>query len=261
MSSGSNDKKASLSGEQLAGMLTMMAAMQSNPNGKGPKIKGFNQQGVQWDSPDGSMAKPNRVKIVTENEANDEGRKVQLYVYDLSNGLATVYSQSILGKHLDGVWHTSVVIDNAVGMEGKTEYVYANGVNHCGAGHTPFGLPVKVHDLGRTSASDADIEDLLASLKGSYSREAYDIVSKNCNHFSDSFLRALPGVSKYVPQDILDLPKIVMSSDLGPMIMPIVKNMQEKTATMYGDTFCVDPEVAAQTFKEVAQEERDEDQF
>lgn len=40
--------------------------------------------------------------------------KVELYVYDLSNGLARQMSLQLTGKQLDGIWHTSVVV---FGME------------------------------------------------------------------------------------------------------------------------------------------------
>ena len=35
---------------------------------------------------------------------------VQLYVYDLSNGLARQLSLQMTGKQIDGIWHTSVVV-------------------------------------------------------------------------------------------------------------------------------------------------------
>jgi hypothetical protein len=34
--------------------------------------------------------------------------KVELAVYDLSNGMASAMSESILGKRIDGIWHTGV---------------------------------------------------------------------------------------------------------------------------------------------------------
>ena len=34
---------------------------------------------------------------------------VQLYVYDLSNGLARQLSLSLTGKQIDGIWYTSLI--------------------------------------------------------------------------------------------------------------------------------------------------------
>jgi len=46
---------------------------------------------------------------------------VQLYVYDLSQGLARMMSQGLLGIHIDAVYHTSLVF-------GGVEYFYGAGV-------------------------------------------------------------------------------------------------------------------------------------
>jgi hypothetical protein len=35
--------------------------------------------------------------------------EVELYVYDLSNGLARTMSAALLGTHIDAVYHTSIV--------------------------------------------------------------------------------------------------------------------------------------------------------
>lgn len=41
-----------------------------------------------------------------------EETNVQVYVYDLSHGMARVYSPMILGVSIDAIYHTSVVIRN-----------------------------------------------------------------------------------------------------------------------------------------------------
>lgn len=35
---------------------------------------------------------------------------VQLYVYDMTNGVAAVMSQMLLGQQIEGIWHTAVVV-------------------------------------------------------------------------------------------------------------------------------------------------------
>ncbi|KAG8222527.1 hypothetical protein J437_LFUL004563, partial [Ladona fulva] len=37
------------------------------------------------------------------------GTTVELYVYDLTRGLSRMMSAQLLGKHLDGIWHTGIV--------------------------------------------------------------------------------------------------------------------------------------------------------
>ena len=47
--------------------------------------------------------------------------KVELYVYDLSRGMAASMSQAILGQRIDGIWHTGVVFLDK-------EYYYGGGI-------------------------------------------------------------------------------------------------------------------------------------
>ena len=41
---------------------------------------------------------------------DEEKFTVDLYVYDISGGLAKALSRSVIGKQIDGVWHTNVVV-------------------------------------------------------------------------------------------------------------------------------------------------------
>lgn len=99
-----------------------------------------------------------------------DGEQVQLYVYDLSNGLARQLSPMLLNKQvrvsiciertnhatllrhtflltqIDGIWHTAVVV-------GGLEYYYGGGVNQSRPGSTPFGQPLQKIHLGYTSFS------------------------------------------------------------------------------------------------------------
>ena len=73
--------------------------------------------------------------------------KITLNVYDLSNGLAKQVSMALLGKQIEGVWHTGIVI------HGK-EYYFGSGICADPVGSTPFGKPVKTLDLGTTDKTE-----------------------------------------------------------------------------------------------------------
>ena len=96
---------------------------------------------------------------------------MQLYVYDLSGGMARTWSPVLLGRQvgwgswpgggevvagvcpppkqidswtpllsalqLDGIWHTAVVVHGR-------EIFFGGGINVARAGYTPFGRPVQV---------------------------------------------------------------------------------------------------------------------
>ena len=48
---------------------------------------------------------------------------VKLHVYDLSTGMAAQFSRQIIGKHIEGVWHTGIVVFNK-------EYYFGGGISY-----------------------------------------------------------------------------------------------------------------------------------
>lgn len=50
---------------------------------------------------------------------------VQLYVYDMTNGVAAVMSQMLLGQQIDGIWHTAVVVF------GREFFFGGSGIQSC----------------------------------------------------------------------------------------------------------------------------------
>ena len=53
----------------------------------------------------------------------------------------------LLGKHIEGIWHTSLIV------YGK-EYYFGKGICYNLVGNTPFGKPTRVVDLGETRKSE-----------------------------------------------------------------------------------------------------------
>jgi len=90
---------------------------------------------------------------------------IQLYVYDLSKGLARTISAGLLGIQIDAVYHTSIVF-------GGIEYVYDGGVKTVQPGKTHLGPPMETVELGRTSLPMDVIMDYLDSLRQIYTPEA-----------------------------------------------------------------------------------------
>lgn len=86
---------------------------------------------------------------------------VQLYIYDLSNGVAKQVSLGLLGKQIDAVYHTSIVMNGL-------EYVYDGGVKAVPAGKTHLGPPMKTEFLGMTELPMNVILEYLESLKEIY---------------------------------------------------------------------------------------------
>jgi hypothetical protein len=69
--------------------------------------------------------------------------RVKINLYDLTQGMAKVMSPMLLGKQIEGVWHTGVVVYGI-------EYYYGGGICTGQPEKTPYGHPVQVIDHGET---------------------------------------------------------------------------------------------------------------
>ncbi|RCV08878.1 hypothetical protein SETIT_1G362500v2 [Setaria italica] len=147
----------------------------------------------------------------------EEGYKVTLNVYDLSNGLARQLSTSFLGKPIEAIWHTGVVVYG-------NEYFFGGGIQSTPAGSTPYGRPMRVVELGVTHVPREVFEDYLRDIAPRFTAETYRLLTHNCNNFSNEVAQFLVGAG--IPEYILNLPSEVMSSPMGPLIMPMIQNLE-----------------------------------
>ncbi|GAU21799.1 hypothetical protein TSUD_176440 [Trifolium subterraneum] len=147
----------------------------------------------------------------------EEGYRVTLNVYDLSQGLARQLSMSFLGKAIEGIWHTGIVVYG-------NEYYFGGGIQHCPAGSTPYGTPLKVVDLGVTHVPKDVFEMYLQEISPRYLPETYSLLTHNCNNFSNEVAQFLVGAT--IPDYILQLPNEVMSSPMGALMLPMIQNLE-----------------------------------
>ncbi|CAA6655316.1 unnamed protein product [Spirodela intermedia] len=147
----------------------------------------------------------------------EDGHKVSLNVYDLSQGLARQLSSSFLGKVIDGIWHTGVVVYGS-------EYYFGGGIQQAPVGTTPYGTPVTVIDLGVTHVPKELFEEYLHEIAPRYTMETYSLLEHNCNNFSNEVSQFLVGVG--IPEYILRLPHEVKSSPMGALILPMIQQLE-----------------------------------
>ena len=141
---------------------------------------------------------------------------VQLYVYDLSNGLAKQLGQAFIGKQIEGIWHTGVVV------YGK-EYFYQGGITNSSPGKSMAGTPLKVIEMGETEIPYELFLEFLNDINAEYTEEKYNIISHNCNNFSNEVCEFLVG--KKIPDWITGLPNEILSTPLGQMLLPSLQAM------------------------------------
>lgn len=154
----------------------------------------------------------------------DNGDKVQLYVYDLSNGLARQLSPMLLNKQIDGIWHTSIVV---AGLE----YYYGGGVNQARPGSTPFGQPLQVVDLGVTHIPKDIRDEYLRDMRRIYTPQAYSLFHNNCNNFTNDFSTFLTGSG--IPAHITGLPQEVLATPLGQMLAPMLSPLEQQLGNIH----------------------------
>ncbi|XP_032221595.1 uncharacterized protein LOC5520679 isoform X2 [Nematostella vectensis] len=147
------------------------------------------------------------------------GSEVHLYVYELSNGLARQMSPLLLGKQIDGIWHTGVV------CFGKEFFFGGGGIESCPPGGTILGSPDEVMNLGVTHVTEDLFMEYVHGLScDAFRPEKYHLFEHNCNTFSNEIAMFLTG--QKIPRHIQDLPKDVLNSAFGQMIKPLVDSMR-----------------------------------
>jgi len=100
----------------------------------------------------------------------------------------------ILRRPLDGIWHSGIVVYN-------TEYFFGGGICSAPKGQTPFGVPTKIEHLGETEIPIELFLEFLESIKSSFTINTYNVISKNCNHFTNEVCNFLLG--KDIPHSVL----------------------------------------------------------
>lgn len=148
---------------------------------------------------------------ITTTTSSTTQMEVQLYVYDLTRGMARQMSQQFLGIQIDAVYHTAVVLNDI-------EYFFGAGVQSCNPGATHHGRPMEIVSMGNTELPFETVLDYLESLKEVYTAESYDLFTHNCNNFSHDFVQFLVG--KPIPDHITSLPKGVLDTPFGQMLRP-----------------------------------------
>jgi len=140
--------------------------------------------------------------------------EVLLHMYDLSNNGAKSISPWLLGKQIDGVWHTGVV---AFGKE----YYYSKDTVFTNAGETVFGKPHRVLHVGHTFWRQDELhQHITCELKPIFQRDTYDVICNNCNTFSDAVLMFLVG--NHVPDEVMKQPELLLQAQSIRLIRPLL---------------------------------------
>ena len=109
---------------------------------------------------------------MTDDDDDDVGRdeevfecvSVQVYIYDLSQGMARNLGQQLIGRPIEGIWHTAVVVHGKVHLASSKlsndtlffpqEYFFGGGgIESCNPGGTQLGQPLKIEQVAHSVSS------------------------------------------------------------------------------------------------------------
>ncbi|XP_011302527.1 uncharacterized protein [Fopius arisanus] len=156
-------------------------------------------------------------------EADEMGTKVELYVYDLTKGMAAMMSQILIGRHLEGVWHTAVV------AYGREYFFGPSGIQSVRPGGTVLGEPERVEKLGDTFLPYSVFLEYINGLGTSkFATGAYHLIRLNCNNFSDEVSSFLVGSG--IPKYILDLPEEILKTPVGQALAPLIESLASQSS-------------------------------
>lgn len=141
---------------------------------------------------------------------------VELAFYDLSQGLASWVPSSLLGGHrFDGIWHTGVRVF------GK-EFWFGGVILESIFDQVPFGAPAKILRLGTTLRTYEElVEFLKEDVYVDYNPKSYDILRRNCNHFSNELVQFLLH-GKQLPEEVLMQPEWATNAALISAARPLL---------------------------------------
>lgn len=156
-------------------------------------------------------------------EGGEGGYPVSLNVYDLSGGWLKMLSEPVIGKAFEAMWHSGVVV---YGME----YFWAGDLMSMPAGTTQYGKPLRNIPLGTTHLDKAVVDEYVDSLRPQYNANTYSLLTKNCNNFSNELSLFLLGHG--IPEEIVNLPKDVLSTPVGAAVKPVLESIERQQKAM-----------------------------
>ncbi|KAJ1959935.1 hypothetical protein GGI12_004078 [Dipsacomyces acuminosporus] len=152
---------------------------------------------------------------------DEQGAPVQLYLYDLSQGMAKQLSVAMTGRYFEAIWHSSIVVYG-------TEYFYGQGIMAAVAGRTMHGSPLEVVDLGPTYLPKDVVHDYVNGMRQEFTPEKYHLLKFNCNTFSAELAKALTGSS--IPDKVANLPDDFIDTPFGKQFLPMIESFYGQSA-------------------------------
>ncbi|XP_032686328.1 uncharacterized protein LOC116851224 isoform X1 [Odontomachus brunneus] len=175
-----------------------------------------------------------RLRVVTSDRAKvvrtakmedmeDMRTTVELYIYDLTKGMAAMMSRLLIGRQLDGIWHTAIV------AYGREYFFGPAGIQSVRPGGTELREPQKIEKLGETYLPYSVFLEYINGLGTStFAPGTYNLFKHNCNYFTEELSNFLVG--KGIPKYILDLPEEILQTPVGQALGPLIETLSNSAS-------------------------------
>lgn len=148
---------------------------------------------------------------------------VELYIYDLTKGMASIMSQVLIGRHIDGVWHTAIVV------YGREYFFGPSGIQSVRPGTTLLDEPQRVERIGETYLPYSVFLEYINGLGTStFAPGTYSLLKHNCNTFTEEVSNFLVG--RGIPKYILDLPEEILQTPVGQALRPLIETLSSNSS-------------------------------
>jgi len=160
---------------------------------------------------------------------------VELIMYDISHGVSRYFSGILLGRQFEAIYHTGVLVygfeywfgGQLFQNEPPMSRIFGEPLKTSKSGLKLSQYPdaatkgLMTFHLGHTlNTRQETIEYLNNVLQKQYTRETYDVLTHNCNSFSDDLVFFLTG--NRIPEMVRHLPEMAMNAPVAKLMRPLL---------------------------------------
>jgi len=87
--------------------------------------------------------------------------------------------------------------------------------------------PCEVIDMGQTGKTEVELQAFLNSISARFTADTYNLLSHNCNHFSNEVARFLTGGQSLVPDRIVNIAQEALSSPQGQQLRGFIEGLEQ----------------------------------
>lgn len=115
--------------------------------------------------------------------------RVFVRVYDLGNTRLTQWPNAVVKSH--GAFHSGVEVYGTEWAFGMTSDYWSTGVSGNLPGHHPDHTFRETLSMGCTTLTQGQVMEILKEMTREWKGRTYDVLNRNCHHFSDELCRRL----------------------------------------------------------------------